>query len=283
MSEFKTLIKNLCTRPEMWVIPGTYDNVCAYLCGYDKATNMETLKGFREWLIPKVGGGSNLTFDLLALKYLYPKETLNHTYPWPKNLDQKQTIKLFGNLILEFLDFRESPKGLEYIYKDYENWLLINNNKTEHDNQIFDTTLYKNKLFEIISKHYKSQTIINSHKEDIYIKGRKKFLDVRFSINENELIISFGKHLHSHFQFFLDDSNSFEQRFVNTINNSLELLDLYIKGKAWLEIKSINGKDISAELVSKKTRLIWTANPNAITTGNISVRKEFWETQSRNK
>ncbi len=60
------VLANLRKRPGMYVYPVTYDTAVAFVDGYDAATQRGLLVGFREWLIVKLDGGSNLVWSALV-------------------------------------------------------------------------------------------------------------------------------------------------------------------------------------------------------------------------
>jgi hypothetical protein len=76
-AEFEEVVRRLCARPGMYVVPPTFGSVCAYLSGFNAARGEGPLVGFREWLIVRSNGGNNLTWDGLALRALS-----RHRRPW---------------------------------------------------------------------------------------------------------------------------------------------------------------------------------------------------------
>lgn len=98
----------------MYVAPGTFENVGAYLTGLDEATGC--LTGFREWLLPRLESGDNLTW-LGVVLCVFEKEACE--------IDRR--IERLGELIEEFFEFvenRSTHEGLMRVYVRYHAWLL---------------------------------------------------------------------------------------------------------------------------------------------------------------
>src|SRR5690349_1967061 len=63
---FEEMIQNLCARPGMFVIPTSFATVCVYIQGFDDGRGGSPLLGFREWLVLRHKGGSNLHWSGLV-------------------------------------------------------------------------------------------------------------------------------------------------------------------------------------------------------------------------
>ena len=109
--DFEEKVRWICTRPGMYVVPGNFDSVCAYLCGYDDARGGGPLLGLKEWLVVRTNRGNNLRWDGLARLCI------------PDGHDEKERIRALGELIGEYLRVRYKL-GITKIYYDYDKWLL---------------------------------------------------------------------------------------------------------------------------------------------------------------
>jgi hypothetical protein len=96
-------------RPGMYLHRQTPDAVFELLLGYDLATMGGLLAGFREWLIPRVDGASNLAWTGLVETYLGSRGGV--------------TIDAIFALVDELLTARDAHDGLRRIHAEYERWL----------------------------------------------------------------------------------------------------------------------------------------------------------------
>lgn len=107
----------------MFLSNPAYATISALMAGYDLATSGGALAGFREWLIPRVGGRNNLGWPELALFVVFPEavdpEEVLSSRP---DGDSRAREGLLALMEL-FLVARASPNGLRRIFLDYEAWL----------------------------------------------------------------------------------------------------------------------------------------------------------------
>lgn len=123
------IICNVCRRPGMYVGYATFDNVCAYISGYDTARDGGPLAGLREWLIQRVNCGTDLGWARLAQMHLgIDDNLLPHSENsraqgalLPRHV-QDQAIAQLGQLLEEFFAYREKYR-LETIFYEYGEWL----------------------------------------------------------------------------------------------------------------------------------------------------------------
>lgn len=113
---FEEMIRSLCARPGMWVIPPSFATACAYIDGFNSARGGAPLLGFREWLVLKLDDGNNLHWIGLA-EWLIPAAG-----PTDAGAEERRILAL-GGLIADYLRERDTG-GITKVYFDYGRWLL---------------------------------------------------------------------------------------------------------------------------------------------------------------
>ena len=109
-------------RPLMWLPSEDFNVVAAYILGMDAACNRALLKGFREWLILKLGRGNNRTWIALVLELAHPDMDDPASALQSEEGQLKAIEQLF--LCLEgFFGATAKDRGLRSIYVKYQKWL----------------------------------------------------------------------------------------------------------------------------------------------------------------
>jgi hypothetical protein len=116
------LLQHVAKQPSMYFNPVEFDVAAAFLQGFDLANSGGVLVGFREWLVVKLGYGSNLIWSALALQLLFP-ESESPRQSLVDSGDQKRAVELLFGIVEEFWQERESLNGLRRIYLKYQTWL----------------------------------------------------------------------------------------------------------------------------------------------------------------
>lgn len=116
------LFEKVRSRTGMYFTEETYPVVAAFVLGYDMACEGGVLSGFREWLVMRVGSGSNLAWSALVLDCAFPdshppEEALS---AGPKA--QRHAIDTLFALLAEFEQERSRPDGLRRILVAFEEW-----------------------------------------------------------------------------------------------------------------------------------------------------------------
>lgn len=117
-------LSHIRTHMSMWLpVQPSFNTVVAFLQGIDVATNGGLLLGFREWLIPRVSGHAEMSWNVLVLCSAFPNS------PDPRTelggiADQQEFISHLFDLLEAFNDEKQnSLTGLRGIYLRYEKWL----------------------------------------------------------------------------------------------------------------------------------------------------------------
>jgi hypothetical protein len=118
--ELPELVRQLCQRPGMWVLPPHFSSVCAYIRGYDHARDGGPLTGFREWLVVRANRGDNLIWEGLVMLLLMPHVHVDDRLTAEQDA---RCLKGLEDLWGEFFGFRQKH-GITKIQYDYAQWLL---------------------------------------------------------------------------------------------------------------------------------------------------------------
>jgi|SRR5262245_38349893 len=109
------------THTGMYVFPETYEAVSAYLMGYDAALKGALLIGFREWLVMRLGAGTNLVWTALIPPLAFPEAKKTWKRPSTQEENRVAIDKLF-ELISEFAAERGDDEAATKIRDNYEKW-----------------------------------------------------------------------------------------------------------------------------------------------------------------
>lgn len=123
MHEPKLLVHMLRDRTSMYVNPANYHTVTAYLFGYDHATNGGSLQGFREWLIVRANGCSDLVWSAIILCIAFPGAEDPIAAVDESDLSDRHAIETLATLFDEFQEDL-GRHGLRGIFHSYEKWLV---------------------------------------------------------------------------------------------------------------------------------------------------------------
>jgi hypothetical protein len=107
-------LANVGKRPSMYLRVSTFDAAVSFVDGYDMALSGGLLVGFREWLIVRVDGASNMAWTALVLLALEDPEAQG---------EQSVLIKGLFRVLEEFVAVRDVYGGLRRIYAAHEKWL----------------------------------------------------------------------------------------------------------------------------------------------------------------
>ncbi|MEE6261261.1 hypothetical protein [Plantactinospora sonchi] len=122
VQRYRELFALVRKRPLMYLVRADYSSAVAFVLGCHVAEEA-VLTGFREWLVTRVGCGSNLTWWSLILRLTDPVGPKNARELDPES-DGKAFEALFS-LLDEFLALRAEPDGLQRIYRAYDDWIQL--------------------------------------------------------------------------------------------------------------------------------------------------------------
>jgi len=109
--------------PSMCLPRASFDAAAAFLLGVDAACGKKFLEGFREWLVPRVGYGDNVSWPGLVLDIASSSfDPKNPPHP-PSGCGDDPAIECLFHCLEEFLCDKEQAQGLDNIHKSYRSWL----------------------------------------------------------------------------------------------------------------------------------------------------------------
>jgi hypothetical protein len=102
MIEFKDFIRALLARPGMYVVPVTYEGLCAIIDGFDIGRGADDGKRFHGWLVAKMPGYGNLHWPGIILAMAFP-EVRSANYGLEDAVRQEIAIAKLGEIFEEYL------------------------------------------------------------------------------------------------------------------------------------------------------------------------------------
>jgi len=111
------------TRTTMYVGFAEFDIVAAYIDGLNAATHDSLLLGFREWLVPRVGGGTNLVWSEIVLLYLAFPGVADPRAQLQEAGNHARAIECLFTNLEEFWAERYRSSGMRAIYLRFQAWL----------------------------------------------------------------------------------------------------------------------------------------------------------------
>lgn len=123
MYQHRELFEAIRTRTSMFLPEETYTAVAAFILGYDLACEGGVLVGFREWLVVRLDGGSNVGWESLVLYAAFPsaKDVRKSVHASPKA--QRHAIDTLFELLAEYESVRTRQDGLKGIFLAFDRWL----------------------------------------------------------------------------------------------------------------------------------------------------------------
>ncbi|MCY1018558.1 hypothetical protein [Pyxidicoccus sp. MSG2] len=115
-----SIFERLRKSPGLFLPSVDYDVAVAFLLGFDAATEGGCLMGFREWLVPQLGGGNNLHWAGLVLNLMKRETEVQRS---EGNHSEKERVEFLLSTLDMFHQERTSSDGLRAIYLRYEAWL----------------------------------------------------------------------------------------------------------------------------------------------------------------
>lgn len=121
IGNYRELFALVRKRPLMYLLGADFASVVAFVEGCDHGNARSLLTGFQEWLVTRVGCGSNLVWWSLVLR-LSEAEGEKSPREMDPETDARATETLFQCLD-DFLALREEHDGLRRIYAAHQAWL----------------------------------------------------------------------------------------------------------------------------------------------------------------
>jgi hypothetical protein len=104
-STFQNHVTLLKRRVGMYVMGGTYGEVCAFIDGLDLGSGQEIMMDFRTWLIARGTARPELSWWFLVLSELYPGDQVPNVETFSRSDSDAAIARLF-ELLETFLNER---------------------------------------------------------------------------------------------------------------------------------------------------------------------------------
>jgi hypothetical protein len=120
--KYRTLFAEVHKRPGMYGVKDSFWAHVAFVRGVNFGTDRSLLTGFEEFLVPKVGGGTNLSWEALVLALAFPD--LDHGQNLVVDEPDRRPVAVdtMFRLLDEFLEIHEQRHGHLRIAADYFAW-----------------------------------------------------------------------------------------------------------------------------------------------------------------
>jgi hypothetical protein len=122
MRQHRELFERVRNRTGMYLMDESYATVAAFVTGYDLACEGGVCTGFREWLVIRVGLGSNLGWEALALHAAFPTSGNPQAAVLASAETQRHAIDTLFNLLAEYDEVQSKSDGLRGVFADYVRW-----------------------------------------------------------------------------------------------------------------------------------------------------------------
>jgi hypothetical protein len=123
MHQHRELFEQIRTRTSMFLLEETYAEAAALVLGYDLACEGGVLVGFREWLVVRLDGGSNLSWPALVMQAAFPSAGDPQRAVIANPKAQRHAIDTLFGLLAEYDDARTKPDGLKGVFLAFDRWL----------------------------------------------------------------------------------------------------------------------------------------------------------------
>jgi hypothetical protein len=125
MRHHQELFDRIHSHLGMYFIEESYSIVAAFIMGYDLAYQGGLLNGFREWLILKVNGCNNLSWEELVLQIAFPDSKSPRELLKARPNLERQAIDMLFALLAEFDEVRSKYDSLKDIFFRYQQWIEV--------------------------------------------------------------------------------------------------------------------------------------------------------------
>jgi len=110
----------VCNKPGMYVQGKRYEDVCAFIDGYDMALRGGTLKGFAELLLSEGSEHLNHSWWAILRRQLFPDKPFESPL---SESESEEAILALASALKRYLDCVKEG-GLELIYQKYFKWRM---------------------------------------------------------------------------------------------------------------------------------------------------------------
>ena len=115
-----TIFISVCNKPRMYVQSERFEEICAYIEGYNEALWGAPLEGFREWLLTEGTEWTNMCWWALIRKQLWPVQGADEALT---DAQSELARKTLSSHLSAYIECRRTL-GLAGIYDRYSKWLV---------------------------------------------------------------------------------------------------------------------------------------------------------------
>lgn len=131
--DYRALFEAIRDRTGMYLVPGSYLQVAAFVLGVDAGNAWCFLTGFREWLVVNRGASTNLGWEAQILEIAFPDGPRCWNADTLTDEQQKQAINLLVSLLLDFMAERDRHGGTEAIFTAYAKFIRERSEQWERE------------------------------------------------------------------------------------------------------------------------------------------------------
>jgi hypothetical protein len=113
MRHHRELFESVRKRTGTYFQQETYAVVAAFVCGYDAAYEYGMREGFKEWLVLRLGMGSNLVWLALVLEAAFPNARNPQDAVCASPDTERHAIEALFDPLAEFDNVRSQRNGLK--------------------------------------------------------------------------------------------------------------------------------------------------------------------------
>lgn len=122
MRHHQKLFEQVRQLTSMYLPDTTYYSAVAFVSGYDAACEGGVLEGFREWLVVRLGKGSNLGWPALVLHLAFPDAVSPQGEQSRSPENEHHAVETLFDLIGDYDKMRLARNGLQKVFAEYECW-----------------------------------------------------------------------------------------------------------------------------------------------------------------
>ncbi|WP_433271178.1 hypothetical protein ACQPZF_11720 [Actinosynnema sp. CS-041913] len=116
----QNLLKGVHARPGMYGLDGSYPAAVNFIRGCDFGNDFALLRGFREWLLVRLGYNSSLDWSALCLRLAFEVEESGRTTDPVSAEEHRRAVDTLFALVDGFLTDARDPHKLAAMYQEYQ-------------------------------------------------------------------------------------------------------------------------------------------------------------------
>lgn len=131
--DYRALFEAVRDRTSMYLTPGSYLQVAAFVMGVDAGNAWCFLTGFHEWLVVNRAASTNVGWPAEIPRIAFPDDPQSWNAATLTDEQQKQAIHLLVALLLEFMTERDRHGGTEAIFTAHAKFIRERSEQWERE------------------------------------------------------------------------------------------------------------------------------------------------------